>query len=73
LSFFISQTNFNGRSIQLILEKARDYSFTHPIRRMSLEKVCEAIGVEKKIMTKYVKSTKNWSSRSWNLNGTVLK
>lgn len=41
-----------------ILEKAREFSFTHPIRRMSLDKVGEAIGVEKRMMHRYVKSTK---------------
>jgi len=41
-----------------ILEKAREFSYAHPIRRMSLDKVCEAIGVEKKMMHRHVKSTK---------------
>jgi AcrR family transcriptional regulator len=44
--------------LKIILEKSREFSYAHPIRRMSLDKISDALGIEKKVMHKYVKSTK---------------
>lgn len=42
-----------------VIEKTRDYSFSHPIHRTSLEKLCTDVGLEKKVVQKFVKSTKD--------------
>jgi TetR/AcrR family transcriptional regulator, cholesterol catabolism regulator len=41
-----------------ILETARDYSFSHKVGKLSIDHLCEAIGLDKKLVRKYVKSTK---------------
>jgi len=44
--------------LKMIIEKTRDYSFSHPIHRMSLEKLSNDMGLDRKLVMKYVKSTK---------------